>query len=591
MGHFGTKSELAVKVCDAVREWETRRRLAAELTARYPGAAFTVLPEGDETDEREHVYRRTAEIVAYDIASLSGREHRDSIVVGITGGSAQAKIVNHISSYVDTKINYSKVVFLALNAAGMAGHYQYSANYLVTRLCEIFPSSYHFCKLDNWTPEERGKYERLTSKLSLIIGGAGDRQRSFLQRWLDHFNNSKLPSQATGDFCCVPIDETGRALPLNEQGLKEALESLKAGPSFTHLSDIKAHVILPLFRQPQEGISGQEKSLTEKGAIGHTVLASAIVKHCVLTEATAQSVLEMVLCGHLLKEPVGHDREGAIWRARKYSNTEKAQNNVDEMRDVRIVHQKDRRRRPSPPILDYRPLREILISDPPGQAELNSSQARIFPIWLGYDRYEFEVGPNVRRPGLWAATAVRVAKNILPAKTESISVLDLGCGCGVIGVLLALTVPSVSRVVFSDLDEAALDSCKKNVDKYKPSGVKIEFKSGNLFSAISPNERFDLVVFGPPFYPKYVHTETRRADVGGYFGIELAESFAKSVSNHLTTGGVCLTYLADFLEFDRVEEKLRAAGLQVEKQMRDILYPYDPGLSFPQSYETVSNPA
>jgi hypothetical protein len=82
-----------------------------------------------------------------------------------------------------------------------------------------------------------------------------------------------------------------------------------------------------------------------------------------------------------------------------------------------------------------------------------------------------------------------------------------------------------------------------------------------------------------------VTTATTVADIGGPRGYEIGLRFAKDVGSHLASNGVCVTYFADFVEYQVVADALTAAGLRVQVRFRDIYYPFDPPYGYPVSHE------
>lgn len=73
------------------------------------------------------------------------------------------------------------------------------------------------------------------------------------------------------------------------------------------------------------------------------------------------------------------------------------------------------------------------------------------------------------------------------------SVLDLGCGCGLLGLVCALH--GAKSVHFSDINLSAVKNSRLNSILL---GVNhVSFSTGDLFANIPPR-KFDLIVFNPP---------------------------------------------------------------------------------------------
>jgi len=71
-------------------------------------------------------------------------------------------------------------------------------------------------------------------------------------------------------------------------------------------------------------------------------------------------------------------------------------------------------------------------------------------------------------------------------------VLDLGCGIGVVGILLKKSIPSID-ISFSDVNERAVALTKKNLRKHK---LKAKVTKSDGFEKIT--EKFDVILFNPP---------------------------------------------------------------------------------------------
>ena len=78
-------------------------------------------------------------------------------------------------------------------------------------------------------------------------------------------------------------------------------------------------------------------------------------------------------------------------------------------------------------------------------------------------------------------------------KSEGIKILDIGCGYGVVSVILKSFYPEAS-VTLSDVNERALELSEENLKKYNINGYEI-IKS-NAFEKIEG--KFDMILSNPP---------------------------------------------------------------------------------------------
>ena len=98
-----------------------------------------------------------------------------------------------------------------------------------------------------------------------------------------------------------------------------------------------------------------------------------------------------------------------------------------------------------------------------------------------------ETAPDVFRPTSTSVLLLRSARHLLQQQPVS-SVLDLGCGCGVVAVVLA-SVARGTKVSASDVSPAAAKLTLKNAAK---NGVSVETRSGSLFEPWA-GRRFSMI--------------------------------------------------------------------------------------------------
>ena len=80
---------------------------------------------------------------------------------------------------------------------------------------------------------------------------------------------------------------------------------------------------------------------------------------------------------------------------------------------------------------------------------------------------------------------------------ENADVLDLGCGSGILTVLMAKH--GARKVVATDMLGVCVRNTKKNSAYYGLDG-KIDVRKGDMYNPVKKNEKFDLIVFNVPFF-------------------------------------------------------------------------------------------
>ena len=115
-------------------------------------------------------------------------------------------------------------------------------------------------------------------------------------------------------------------------------------------------------------------------------------------------------------------------------------------------------------------------------------------------------------------------------------VLDLGTGCGVLGILAALQGATVLAI---DINPHAI-CCAKENSLLNGVKVKMGFVRASLFSALNPKACFDLVLFNAPYLPSEEGEKSSwigRSWAGGANGREVVDRFIAEVSGHLKENG------------------------------------------------------
>lgn len=139
--------------------------------------------------------------------------------------------------------------------------------------------------------------------------------------------------------------------------------------------------------------------------------------------------------------------------------------------------------------------------------------------------------------GVGGATRSLIAQ--LPPGNEPGVALDLGTGCGIVALHLALR---SARVIATDISERALALGRLNA-RLNGFADRIEFRVGNLFAPVA-GEEFALIASNPPFVitPRIADEPVYEYRDGGRSGDELAADVVRQGARHLAPGGtlVCL---------------------------------------------------
>lgn len=175
---------------------------------------------------------------------------------------------------------------------------------------------------------------------------------------------------------------------------------------------------------------------------------------------------------------------------------------------------------------------------------------------------EFEVNEAVLVPR--SPIAELIAEGFRPwLDGERIhSILDIGTGSGCIAIATALRFPG-TRVVASDLSEAALEVARRNVERHRVAD-RVRLVRSDVFDSLGPG-KYDLIVSNPPYVPESgleALPEEFRAEpvvglVSGMEGLEITLRILAQAGSRLTESGVLVCEVGESRE--RLEEALPTA--------------------------------
>ena len=156
----------------------------------------------------------------------------------------------------------------------------------------------------------------------------------------------------------------------------------------------------------------------------------------------------------------------------------------------------------------------------------------------------FRVDKRVLVPRPDTEALVEVALERTRHLSMCMRALDLCTGSGCVGITLARERPT-TQIVMTDLSAEALAVARENA--LRLGAYNLALFQGDLFAAINPNLRFDIIVSNPPYIAS-AEIPTLMADVrdfepklaldGGKDGLDLVRRIVKEAPAHLEKDGI-----------------------------------------------------
>lgn len=158
--------------------------------------------------------------------------------------------------------------------------------------------------------------------------------------------------------------------------------------------------------------------------------------------------------------------------------------------------------------------------------------------------YTFNVSPAVLIPRPETEILVERVFAVQDGSYHSGKCLDLCCGSGVIGIVLALELDL--EVIGVDISRPALEVCRSNCVRHGME-QRVHLVQGDLASCFVENEQFSLITCNPPYVssrdmaagmqPEVVNHEPALALEGGPGGLKQIRRIIPAIASLLAPGG------------------------------------------------------
>jgi methylase of polypeptide subunit release factors len=163
-----------------------------------------------------------------------------------------------------------------------------------------------------------------------------------------------------------------------------------------------------------------------------------------------------------------------------------------------------------------------------------------------------------------------------PSMPQNISLLDMGCGSGVLTFIAAYVLRDRLKTIHAtDILQEALASCKFNMDELNVENVinptKINvLNGGDLFSPIDKEIRYDCILFNPPWtiHKKWSKENKATSD----YDFKIINAFLRDAIHYLRVHGTILLFYSDHSgqgAVDTVEDLIKKHGYYIQNRFQE----------------------
>ncbi len=174
-----------------------------------------------------------------------------------------------------------------------------------------------------------------------------------------------------------------------------------------------------------------------------------------------------------------------------------------------------------------------------------------------YSDLVFRIPKNVYEP---AEDTYLMADNLEVSPRDT--VLDLGTGCGILGILSA---SRASMVLATDLNPHAIRCAKENA-QLNEVVRKMHFLQTDLFGPLRREPVYDVILFNPPYLPVEPSRNGSWLDAawtGGTSGRQVTDRFISEAPKHLKKSGSLFLVQSSLSGIDETVSALEQKQMKV----------------------------
>lgn len=197
-------------------------------------------------------------------------------------------------------------------------------------------------------------------------------------------------------------------------------------------------------------------------------------------------------------------------------------------------------------------LRSILTYVP---LKMRAARATTRTSMVTIDGFTLKVPEGVFHPQFFYSTRI-LLEELGRVDLNGKQVLDMGTGSGILALAAARR---GARVLAVDVNPAAATAAATNAEA---NGLvaRVSVRTSDLFSGVG-DEKFDVIVWNPPFYPRAPLNAARAAwDAGDSY--DVLRRFAASAALHLRPGGRCILIFSSDMNIPLIVDMFAPYGFR-----------------------------
>jgi len=156
--------------------------------------------------------------------------------------------------------------------------------------------------------------------------------------------------------------------------------------------------------------------------------------------------------------------------------------------------------------------------------------------------------------GAWTADKLK--------DTSIKKVLDIGCGTGLLSLMLAQKIPATIDAI--EIDQAAADQAAENISA-SPWANNIAVINSSMQDYI-PAEKYDLIICNPPFYENDLRSDDANKNAAKHDTTLRLETLTSFIKTYLNEAGL-VALLLPFHRTDYLEQITNGQGLFTKEKL------------------------